>query len=380
LSSSQTIRWIRERLTAAGIWVVRLGDIDYRWPTTAPQSGKVLKCIETGGILSWEDDNGGEGGGTPSGTVATETAFGQSSSAGSASAYSRGDHTHGTPAAPTYTSVGACSNTDARLSDARTPLTHSHAPGDVTGTAVVTNDSRLSDARTPLSHAISSHTGYPVDASGYLKNNGTGTLSWDTPAGGSSPPWYGALYAARGNCDPILQADYHDMLAVAGPTPTAITASIARCVMFRPPAAMSCVRVRLLGVGAVSSIYKFAIYPVGAGASRLWESGTVTSAANTWNAITCSFSLAANTNYWWCVTVTTTGTTAGFRSPAAPTGTNMWGANAAPLGNRSMGLPTCAQFAVTSGAFPATLPSVAAAAYAGGTTGTVPFGYLDASA
>lgn len=50
---------------------------------------------------------------------------------------------------------------DSRLSDARTPLTHSHVAGDVTGTAVVTNDSRLSDARTPLTH---SHN--PTDITG----------------------------------------------------------------------------------------------------------------------------------------------------------------------------------------------------------------------
>lgn len=47
---------------------------------------------------------------------------------------------------------GKVDTNDSRLSDARTPVTHSHAPGDVTGTAVVTNDARLSDARTPLSH------------------------------------------------------------------------------------------------------------------------------------------------------------------------------------------------------------------------------------
>jgi hypothetical protein len=45
---------------------------------------------------------------------------------------------------------------------------HSHAPGDVTGTAVVTADSRLSDARTPLthSHAESDTTGLVTDLSG----------------------------------------------------------------------------------------------------------------------------------------------------------------------------------------------------------------------
>jgi hypothetical protein len=41
---------------------------------------------------------------------------------------------------------------DGRLSDARTPLTHSHSAADVTGTAVLTNDARLSDARTPTAH------------------------------------------------------------------------------------------------------------------------------------------------------------------------------------------------------------------------------------
>ncbi len=46
-----------------------------------------------------------------------------------------------------YGITDGCTSTDGRLSDARTPLTHSHSAGDVTGTAVTTNDSRLSDAR-----------------------------------------------------------------------------------------------------------------------------------------------------------------------------------------------------------------------------------------
>jgi hypothetical protein len=40
---------------------------------------------------------GGGGAGTPSATVVAETAYGQASTAGVAAAYSRGDHTHGTP-------------------------------------------------------------------------------------------------------------------------------------------------------------------------------------------------------------------------------------------------------------------------------------------
>jgi hypothetical protein len=110
---------------------------------------------------------------------------------------------------------------DARLSDARTPLAHSHAPVDVTGTAVVTTDSRLSDARTPLAHshtltdgdipagiardsevtaAISSHeaasdphAGYQLEsekaqANGYASLGADGKVpSAQLPAGGSDP-------------------------------------------------------------------------------------------------------------------------------------------------------------------------------------------------
>lgn len=43
---------------------------------------------------------GGGGGGTPSGTVVASTSFGQTSAAGAATAYSRGDHRHGTPTDP----------------------------------------------------------------------------------------------------------------------------------------------------------------------------------------------------------------------------------------------------------------------------------------
>jgi len=47
---------------------------------------------------------------------------------------------------------GKVDTNDSRLSDARTPVTHSHIPADITGMAVVTNDARLSDARTPTTH------------------------------------------------------------------------------------------------------------------------------------------------------------------------------------------------------------------------------------
>ena len=53
---------------------------------------------------------GGGGSGTPSSTVTAETSYGAASSAGVASTYSRGDHTHGTPALGTSGSTAAAGN------------------------------------------------------------------------------------------------------------------------------------------------------------------------------------------------------------------------------------------------------------------------------
>jgi hypothetical protein len=172
------------------------------------------------------------------------------------------------------------------------------------------------------------------------------------------------------------------MLAVAGPTPTGIGTTVARCVQFTPPANITVNRIRLFGVGVTTNLYMFAIYPVGSATSKLWESGTVTTAANIWLAISAGLpiTLTAGTRYWFCVTAASTGTTAGFRSLAAPLGTTFWGADAAPLGDRALGLPVFAQFTVVGGAFPAALPALAAAAFAGGTTGSVPFALLDSVA
>jgi Repeat of unknown function (DUF5907) len=55
----------------------------------------------------------------------------------------------GTAAAPTVPGLAG-----------KAPTVHTHAPGDVTGTAVVTSDARLSDARTPTAHAASHATGH----------------------------------------------------------------------------------------------------------------------------------------------------------------------------------------------------------------------------
>jgi len=48
---------------------------------------------------------GGGGGPSPSSTVAASATYGQSATAGAATNYSRGDHRHGTPAAPAWSDV-----------------------------------------------------------------------------------------------------------------------------------------------------------------------------------------------------------------------------------------------------------------------------------
>lgn len=74
-------------------------------PTVAKIQGTIIQTppgINTeflAGDGSWQSVSGG---GTPSTTVVTEETYGQASSAGSASTYSRGDHTHGTPALTPY--------------------------------------------------------------------------------------------------------------------------------------------------------------------------------------------------------------------------------------------------------------------------------------
>jgi hypothetical protein len=67
-------------------------------------------------------------GGTPSGTVVAETSYGQSSSAGTATPYSRGDHTHGSPpltsSAPSTSAVGDAAAAGTGTTPARSDHIH----------------------------------------------------------------------------------------------------------------------------------------------------------------------------------------------------------------------------------------------------------------
>ena len=84
--------------------------------------------------------------------------------------------------------------TAAQGTDARTPLAHTHAPSDITGTAVVTADARLSDARTPTAHVhaagdITSGTVDTARLGSGTANSGTflrGDQTWAAASGGVS--------------------------------------------------------------------------------------------------------------------------------------------------------------------------------------------------
>jgi hypothetical protein len=82
-----------------------------------------------------------------SSTVADETTWGVTPAAGASGKISDGAHTHGTPANPVSygTTAGTCcEGDDSRLSDARTPTSHSHLAADLPATM------------TPASHTHSS--------------------------------------------------------------------------------------------------------------------------------------------------------------------------------------------------------------------------------
>lgn len=205
--------------------------------------------------------------------------------------------------------------------------------------------------------------------------------------GGSSesPDWMNqtssALFAAFGDGNPQTAS----FLQLIAPTltnnllsATTLTTSVAHAIKFRLPKALSVSAVRLLPVGNTTNLFRVGIYPATAASSLLWDSGTFTTVTGTWQNLTAStpFSLATDTDYYFCVAVVSTSATNAFNTLPSHAQTSFFGAAAAPLGGKSIGMPEMVQFAVTTGVLPSTLPTIAAIA----SGPSVPFAWFEGTA
>ena len=188
-------------------------------------------------------------------------------------------------------------------------------------------------------------------------------------------PWFTKIAGAYGDGDPAELMRHVQRAGTVAPTPTAITTSVARIAFFRLPSALTVNKIRFFGVGATTNVYRVAIYRY-SDLARLTAEIAVTTAANTWGAAGAglALSLVAETLYFIAVSVNATGTTAGLvafgGTTAATTGQIATAPQSLP-GNLDMDAGFLdgfqAQFAVTTGALPATAPTLAApAAWTGG--------------
>jgi hypothetical protein len=114
------------------------------WTTT---SGKVYTCYDdTAGAAQWVETDGtggGGGGGTPASTVVAERVLDHSASVvGTSTDYARADHSHGTPAMPSASDVGAAPTT--RTISTTSPL---NGGGDLSADRTLTVDDATTSAK-----------------------------------------------------------------------------------------------------------------------------------------------------------------------------------------------------------------------------------------
>lgn len=165
---------------------------------------------------------GGGGGGVPSSTVVSETAYGQASTAGAATTYSRGDHTHGSPGlastAPTTSAVGDA----AAIGTGTTPARADHRHGrEAFGSVVAQTSFGASSADgTAATVARSDHV-HGTPAAPTVPAPAT-TVTDETPYG---------VAKAVGTATSYAREDHtHGSSALAATTPAAETIGVAGAV------------------------------------------------------------------------------------------------------------------------------------------------------
>lgn len=174
----------------------------------------------------------------------------------------------------------------------------------------------------------------------------------------------GDVYTAWGNGDPTTPWFWLNTNTATSTlvSPNSLTAA-ARLVKFRLPVGLSVSSLKAFTFASTTGFYTVAIYPVGSGTSKLYDSGFFNTSLNAWVSITANtpFSLSANTDYWLAIAANTGSTGGGFRM-LSWSDANYFGADAAPLGPLSLGIPVFASISVTNGAWPSTLPAIASQA------------------
>lgn len=209
-----------------------------------------------------------------------------------------------------------------------------------------------------------------------------GDASWGTPTASAANPWDGKVVGAYGSGDPNMMMELIANTGVVSPTPTNISTSVARISYFRLPQAITVNTIRYYGVGAVTTTYRCAIYN-GDTLARLTTELVFTTPSAAFGSITVSggLTLSAGQLYFMAVAVNATGTTAGVAAfgttIAATTGQIAILPKSYPgrLNIDSLNIfGGLAQFTVTSGALPATAPTIAAQ---GAWTGGMPAFFLE---
>ena len=196
------------------------------------------------------------------------------------------------------------------------------------------------------------------------------------PSGGpQTRPWFGVAAGCFRDGDPGYLIDMVQKDVNIAATPTNITTSIARCSSFMLPFDLTFNRIRAYGVGATTNVYRVAIYRY-SDLARLTAELAFTTVAATWVNIgsALNVTLSKDVVYFVACSVNATGTTAGLScfgdTVAATTGQIATAPNSLPGSLALSGGKLSSynfQFAVTTGALPATAAAPAAqATWAGG--------------